>query len=161
MYSRKCQYSIRRVQKTCIKYMPMYSRRGTRRTEKRRRRRRKIRRVRPSHRSNSRAIDLSCRACDACGAGTGCWAWIPVRGAFGFAPPNSDFEEKMQSPAAANHTRTAKSRNRKISKPQNLTGRTRSVVGSSVQTLKASGSPRPEGRAAQAAANALWRKRQH
>ena len=37
-----------------------------------------------------RAIDLSCRACDACGAGAGCWAWIPVRGAFGFAPPNSD-----------------------------------------------------------------------
>ena len=22
------------------------------------------------------AIDLSCRACDACGAGAGCWAWI-------------------------------------------------------------------------------------
>ena len=38
----------------------------------------------------SRAIDLSCRACDARGAGAGCWAWIPVRGAFGFAPPNSD-----------------------------------------------------------------------
>ena len=27
-----------------------------------------------------RAIDLSCRACDACGAGAGCWAWIPGRG---------------------------------------------------------------------------------
>ena len=37
-----------------------------------------------------RAIDLSCRACDACGAGAGCWAWIPVRGTFAFKPPNSD-----------------------------------------------------------------------
>ena len=27
-----------------------------------------------------RAIDLSCRACDACGAGAGCWAWIPEGG---------------------------------------------------------------------------------
>ena len=27
-----------------------------------------------------RAIDLSCRACDACGAGAGCWAWIPGGG---------------------------------------------------------------------------------
>ena len=30
-----------------------------------------------------RAIDLSCRAC---GAGAGCWAWIPGRGTFGFHP---------------------------------------------------------------------------
>ena len=42
-----------------------------------------------------RAIDLSCRACDACGAGAGCWAWIPVRGAFGFAPPNSDHHRSV------------------------------------------------------------------
>ena len=49
--------------------------------------RRKIRRVRLSHRSISRAIDLSCRAC---GAGAGCWAWIPGRGTFGFSPPTSD-----------------------------------------------------------------------
>ena len=27
-----------------------------------------------------RAIDLSCRACDACGAGAGCWAWVPGGG---------------------------------------------------------------------------------
>ena len=27
-----------------------------------------------------RAIDLSYRACDACGAGAGRWAWIPGRG---------------------------------------------------------------------------------
>ena len=27
-----------------------------------------------------RAIDLSCRACDACGAGAECWAWIPGGG---------------------------------------------------------------------------------
>jgi len=27
-----------------------------------------------------RAIDPSCRACDACGAGAGCWAWIPGGG---------------------------------------------------------------------------------
>ena len=27
-----------------------------------------------------RAIDLSCRACDVCGAGAGCWAWIPGGG---------------------------------------------------------------------------------
>ena len=33
-----------------------------------------------------RAIDLSCRACGACGAGAGCWAWIPGRGTFGFHP---------------------------------------------------------------------------
>ena len=33
-----------------------------------------------------RAIDLSCRACDACGAGAGCWAWIPGRGTFGVHP---------------------------------------------------------------------------
>ena len=32
-----------------------------------------------------RAIDLSCRACDACGAGAGCWAWIPG-GGLRFAP---------------------------------------------------------------------------
>ena len=31
----------------------------------------------------SRAIDLSCRAC---GAGAGCWAWIPGRGTFGVHP---------------------------------------------------------------------------
>ena len=34
-----------------------------------------------------RAIDLSCRAC---GAGAGCWAWIPGRGTFGVEPPTSD-----------------------------------------------------------------------
>ena len=36
-----------------------------------------------------RAIDLSCRACDACGAGAGHWAWIPgggVRSAPVFTP---------------------------------------------------------------------------
>ena len=33
-----------------------------------------------------RAIDLSCRACGACGAGAGRWAWIPVRGTFGLNP---------------------------------------------------------------------------
>ena len=32
---------------------------------------------------NIRAIDLSCRAC---GAGAGCWAWIPGRGTFGVEP---------------------------------------------------------------------------
>ena len=39
-----------------------------------------------------RAIDLSCRACDACGAGAGCWAWIPggnLRSA-PFSPPTFD-----------------------------------------------------------------------
>ena len=30
-----------------------------------------------------RAIDLSCRAC---GAGAGCWAWIPGRGTCGVHP---------------------------------------------------------------------------
>ena len=34
-----------------------------------------------------RAIDLSCRAC---GAGAGCWAWIPGRGTFGVEPPTSE-----------------------------------------------------------------------
>ena len=37
-----------------------------------------------------RAIDLSRRACDACGAGAGCWAWIPgggLRSAL-FSTPN-------------------------------------------------------------------------
>ena len=38
-----------------------------------------------------RAFDLSCRACGACGAGAGSWAWIPGRGTFGFSPPTSDF----------------------------------------------------------------------
>ena len=40
-----------------------------------------------------RAIDLSCRACDACGAGAGCWAWIPGGGlrSAPFPPPTSDF----------------------------------------------------------------------
>ena len=33
--------------------------------------------------NGDRAIDLSCRAC---GAGAGCWAWIPVRGTFGLNP---------------------------------------------------------------------------
>ena len=37
-----------------------------------------------------RAIDLSCRACDACGAGAG--LGFPLGGTFGFTPPNSDFE---------------------------------------------------------------------
>ena len=37
-----------------------------------------------------RAIDLSCRACGSCGAGAGCWAWIPGRGTFGVEPPTSD-----------------------------------------------------------------------
>ena len=32
-----------------------------------------------------RAIDLSRRTCDACGAGAGCWAWIPG-GGLRFAP---------------------------------------------------------------------------
>ena len=38
-----------------------------------------------------RAIDLSCRACDACGAGAGCWAWIPGGGlrSAPFSPPTS------------------------------------------------------------------------
>ena len=37
-----------------------------------------------------RAIDLSCRACDACGAGAGCWAWIPGGGlrSAPFSTPN-------------------------------------------------------------------------
>ena len=36
-----------------------------------------------------RAIDLSCRARDACGAGAGCWAWIPGGGLHSaqFHPP--------------------------------------------------------------------------
>ena len=33
-----------------------------------------------------RAFDLSCRACGACGAGAGCWAWIPGWETFGFHP---------------------------------------------------------------------------
>ena len=39
-----------------------------------------------------RAIDLSCRACDACGAGVGCWAWIPGGGlrSAPCSPPTSD-----------------------------------------------------------------------
>ena len=39
-----------------------------------------------------RAIDLSCRACDACGAGAGCWAWIPGGGlrSAPFSAPTSD-----------------------------------------------------------------------
>ena len=43
----------------------------------------RIRRVRPGHRSISRAIDLSYRAC---GVGAG----FPGRGTFGFTPPTSD-----------------------------------------------------------------------
>ena len=41
-----------------------------------------------------RAIDLSCRACDACGAGAGCWAWIPGGGlrCAPFPPPTSDVD---------------------------------------------------------------------
>ena len=35
-----------------------------------------------------RAIDLSCRAC---GAGAGCWAWIPGRGNLRFYTPNLRF----------------------------------------------------------------------
>ena len=37
-----------------------------------------------------RAIDLSCLACDACGAGAGCWAWIPGGGlrSAPFSTPN-------------------------------------------------------------------------
>ena len=40
-----------------------------------------------------RAIDLSCRACDACGAGAGCWAWIPGGGlrSAPFLTPNLRF----------------------------------------------------------------------
>ena len=44
-----------------------------------------------------RAIDLSRRACDACGAGAGCWAWIPG-GGLRSAPlpaPTSDKNENM------------------------------------------------------------------
>ena len=33
-----------------------------------------------------RAFDLSCRACGVCGAGAGCWAWIPGWETFGFHP---------------------------------------------------------------------------
>ena len=33
-----------------------------------------------------RAFDLSCRACGACGAGAGCWAWIPGWETLGFHP---------------------------------------------------------------------------
>ena len=42
-----------------------------------------------------RAIELSCRACDACGAGAGCWAWIPGGGLryAQFPPPTSDCSE--------------------------------------------------------------------
>ena len=38
------------------------------------------------------AIDLSCRACDACGAGAGCWARIPGGGlrSAPFSAPTSD-----------------------------------------------------------------------
>ena len=37
-----------------------------------------------------RAIDLSCRACDACYAGAGCWDWIPGGGlrSAPFSTPN-------------------------------------------------------------------------
>ena len=37
-----------------------------------------------------RAIDLSCRVCDACGAGAGCRAWIPGGGlrSAPFSTPN-------------------------------------------------------------------------
>jgi len=35
-----------------------------------------------------RAIDLSCHARDACGAGAGCWAWIPGWGATQSYNPN-------------------------------------------------------------------------
>ena len=37
-----------------------------------------------------RAIDLSCRACDAYGAGAGCWAWISGGGlrSAPFSTPN-------------------------------------------------------------------------
>ena len=40
-----------------------------------------------------RAIDLSCRACDACGAGAGYWAWIPGGGlrSAPFSTPNLRF----------------------------------------------------------------------
>ena len=39
-----------------------------------------------------RAIDLLCRACDTCGPGAGCWAWIPDGGlrSAPFPPPTSD-----------------------------------------------------------------------
>ena len=37
-----------------------------------------------------RAIDLSCRARGACGAGARCWAWISGRGTFGVEPPTSN-----------------------------------------------------------------------
>ena len=63
---------------------------GTRGEQKKRR---KIRRVRLSHRSISRAIDLSCRAC---GAGAGCWAWIPGRGNLRFYTPNLRFRDAIQ-----------------------------------------------------------------
>ena len=35
---------------------------------------------------NIRAVDLSCRACGACGAGAGRRAWIPVWGPSGVLP---------------------------------------------------------------------------
>ena len=43
---------------------------------------------------NYRAIDLSSRACDACSAGAGCWAWIPGGGlrSAPFPPPTSDHQ---------------------------------------------------------------------
>ena len=44
-----------------------------------------------------RAIDLSCRVCGACGAGAGCWAWIPGRGTFGFHPQPPMYWETNRS----------------------------------------------------------------
>ena len=71
---------------------------GTRVPESAQQQRRKIRRVCLSHRSISRAIDLSCRAC---GAGAGCWAWIPGWGTCGVHP---------QPPIKRNHLSPLKKR---------------------------------------------------
>ena len=45
-----------------------------------------------------RAIDLSCRACDACGAEAGCWAWIPGGGfrSAPFSPPQPPITDKTK-----------------------------------------------------------------
>ena len=44
------------------------------------------------------AFDLSCRACGACGAGAGCWAWIPVWQTLGFRPqPPISENQRLQS----------------------------------------------------------------
>ena len=51
-----------------------------------------------------RAIDLSCRACDACGAGAGCWAWIPGGGLHyaPFSTPNLQLNFPSDPPIPIN-----------------------------------------------------------